>query len=960
MKWGPDNGICEPFDLPFPRYRFPDSGSPLTPPNREHQAPRLRTDPRRLKSLITLRVRLRTVLAGFLVSVLFSLALPFTAQAGWTYTTNNGEIAITGYTDPVGDGIIPNKINGLPVTSIADWAFCGASLTSVTMPDSLIRIGVGAFTGCLSLAAITVDPLNSAYSSVDGVLFNKNQTALVGYPGGKAGAYTIPDSVTTIGEGAFSGCSGLTIVVMGNSVTSIEDDAFESCTSLIGVTIGNSVTNIGAHAFASCASLTEVCFRGNAPSVSWDAFYADGNTTFYYLPGTTGWDATFDDHPTALWHLPHPTILSFGESFGIRTNQFGFITSWARNFSVRVEACTNLAHPLWSPLATLALTNGWAYFSDPDQASYKNRFYRLCAPPAPAQDFTYTTNNGTITITGYTGPGGDVTIPNTINGLPVTSIVNWGFWGTNLTSVTIPDSVSNIGDYVFNNCSSLTTITLGNSVTNIGAMAFKQCASLTAITVPALDSAYSSVDGVLFNKSQTTLVAYPGGKAGACVISDTVTNIGDSAFYDSTGLTSVAVPDGVTSIGDEAFEYCTGLTNVTIGSGVTNIGSSAFSSCYRLTAISVDPSNSIYSSLGGVLFNKSQTVLIQYPTGKAGAYTIPNTVTNIGDSAFYECPSLIGVTIPDSVISIGDEAFASCLFLTSITIPKNVTSVGAGAFASCYGLTAITADLLNSAYSTVDGVLFNKNQTVLVGCPGGKVGAYTIPNSVASIGKAAFEGCYSVTNVAIGNSVTSIADRAFFASSLTSVTLPDSLISIGDDAFGLCPSLTSVTISGNVTNIGNFAFLGCPGLTNVTVGHGVLTIGDCAFCLCDSLMAVQFQGNAPDLSTYAFDSQTGVTVYYLPGTAGWDATFDDCPTAPWYLPHPVILDFGQSFGIRTNQFGFILSWATNASVVVDACTNLAYPVWSSARTNTLSGGWSYFSDPDWTNYPSRLYRLHSL
>jgi len=189
----------------------------------------------------------------------------------------------------------------------------------------------------------------------------------------------------------------------------------------------------------------------------------------------------------------------------------------------------------------------------------------LTLPAVVQAQFNYTTNNGTITITGYSGPGGAVVIPSTINGLPVTRI----------------------GDF-----------------------AFYYCTSLGAITVDALNSVYSSEDGVLFNKSQTLLIQCPGGKAGSYTIPNSVTNIEDGAFFSCTSLASVTIPNSVTSIGNEAFHYCTSLS-----------------------AITVDALNSVYSSEDGVLFNKSQTLLIQCPEGKAGSYTIPNSVTSIGNDA---------------------------------------------------------------------------------------------------------------------------------------------------------------------------------------------------------------------------------------------------------------------------------------------------------------------------------------
>ena len=238
----------------------------------------------------------------------------------------------------------------------------------------------------------------------------------------------------------------------------------------------------------------------------------------------------------------------------------------------------------------------------------------LLLPLAAQAQFTFVTNNGAITITGYTGSGGAVVIPAATNGFPVTSIGFDAFDSATMTSVTIPDSVTSIGDYAFYGCTSLTSVTIPDSVTSIGGGAFENCTSLTNITVGAGNPAYSSANGVLFDKNQTTLIQYPDGLGGSYTIPNSVTSIGDSAFQVCAGLTSVTIPNSVTSIGVEAFSDCRSLTNITVGAG-----------------------NPAYSSADGVLFDKNQTTLIQYPGGLGGSYTIPNSVTSIGYKAFELC-----------------------------------------------------------------------------------------------------------------------------------------------------------------------------------------------------------------------------------------------------------------------------------------------------------------------------------
>ncbi len=447
----------------------------------------------------------------------------------------------------------------------------------------------------------------------------------------------------------------------------------------------------------------------------------------------------------------------------------------------------------------------------------------LALPAVVEAQFNYTADNGAITITGYTGPGGSVTIPSTIDGLPVTSIGDNAFFGCSLTGVTIP-----------------------NSVTNIGSNVFGCCDTLKAIAVDPANSSYSSVDGVLFDRNQTTLVAYPEGRAGGYVIPNSVTSIGDLAFDNCsslssvaipnsvmnigtyafrgcTSLTSVTIPNSVTSIGGSAFWHCTSLTSVRIGSGVTSIGYWAFGYCTSLTAITVDVLDSFYSSVAGVLFDKTRTTLIQCPGGKGGSYTVPDSVTSIGDGAFSGCSSLTNVTIPDSVISIGRGAFYGASLITA-TIPDSVTSMGDGAF-------------LESGLTTV-----------------------TIGKGVTTIGDDTFEAC----------------------TGLTVVTIPNSVTSIGDHAFENCTSLTNVTIPDSVTNIGDNVFEECMSLTNVTIGSSVTSIGASAFAFCyDSLTSVYFRGNAPSADSSVFAGDRDATVYYLARTTGWGPTFAGLPTALW-------------------------------------------------------------------------------
>lgn len=521
---------------------------------------------------------------------------------------------------------------------------------------------------------------------------------------------------------------------------------------------------------------------------------------------------------------------------------------------------------------------------------------RFTIAPMPGQ-FTYTTNNGAITITRYTGPGGSVTIPSTINGLPVTSVGNQAFYQcTSLTSVTIPNSVTNIGDWAFFYCTSLTNVALPGSITSIGSDAFDQCTSLTSLAIP------NSVTNIGFG-------AFAGcTRLTSMTIPNSITTIPDAMCESCYGLTSVMIPTSVTRIGASAFAGCYRLTGMTVSGSVTSIGIFAFSGCTSLSAITVDALNPAYSSVDGVLFNKSQTTLIQFPGGRSGTYTIPNSVTNIdnafrfcpyvtsltlpnsvtsiGDWTFQECMAMTNVTIPNSVTTIGSYAFERCTSLSSVAIPNSVTTIGANAFDDCTsltsvalpssitnlgssvfrfcaGLSAITVDASNPTYSSLDGVLFNKTRTSLIECPGAKAGSYTIPNSVTSI---------------------------------------------ADDAFDSCARLTSVTIPNRVARVGDYTFYYCTGLTSV-----------------------YFKGNAPSLGGFVFDGDNNATVYYLPGTTGWGATFGGRPTALWVqvptiqtAPRTQTAEAGSDVGFwvqASSPLPLFYFWYYNATSLLGYGTN---------------------------------------
>ena len=331
-----------------------------------------------------------------------------------------------------------------------------------------------------------------------------------------------------------------------------------------------------------------------------------------------------------------------------------------------------------------------------------------------------------------------------------------------LVGITIPNSVTSIGNSAFDFCENLISVTIPDSVTSIGKSAFFRCRKLTSVTIP-----------------------------------NNVISIGGGAFSGCTNLTSITITNSVKSIGEYAFNNCTSLTSIIIPDSVTSIGGRAFSYCKSLTAINVAAGNNSYISDNGILFEKGKTfVLHTYPAGKTdtsftipksvtsiggGAFsgctsltsvTIPNSITSIGQWTFSGCTSLTSVTIPNSVTSIGQWTFSGCTSLASVTIPNSVTNIGGGAFSNCEKLTAINVATGNNAYISDNGILFGKGKTfVLHTYPAGKTDtSFTIPKSVTIIGEWAFAGS-GITNITIPNSVTNIGHYAFYnCTSLISVT----------------------------------------------------------------------------------------------------------------------------------------------------------------------------------------------
>ena len=592
---------------------------------------------------------------------------------------------------------IKNIIIPSSVSTIGESAFSGCtSLSSVFIGSGVKELDKRGFYGCDSLAEITVDEKNANYSSLDGVLFNKDKTNVIICPNGKKGTYSLPNKVTKISSYAFCNCSGLTSVTIPNSVTSIENYAFDDCTGLTNIAIPNSVTSIGYSAFSGCTGLTSVTIPNSVTSIGNYAFFqCSGLTNVSISNKVTSLSYTFKDC-TKLTSITIPESVT-SISNGLDGPMF--------------DGCTNLKKIEVSP-------NNENYSSYNGVLLDKDGYNLIRCPE---------------------GKSGNFVVPDSVG-----CIESYAFYNcTNLTNIQISKNVNEIEGYAFVNCKSLQKFVLTDNAYTIGYYGgwyeesmFRGCENLKEIEVGSGNDNYSSVDGVLYDKEVEKLIYCPAKKSG-----------------------EYTVPKSIKSVTDYAFEDCNSLESIVLPESMPEFSLFDLECCPSLKSIKVTGNNACYSAEDGVLFNKDKTEIYVFPRSKEGNYTIPNSVTEISSHQFSQCTGLTGITIPNTVTEIGYSAFNGNLKSIKVSegnkyfcsydgvlfnkdkteilfcvgnkkefvIPNGVKSIS-GAFNDCSNLTSVT--IPNSVTSIYNG--FNN-------CP--NLTSITIPQSVISIYDSSFFNC---------------------------------------------------------------------------------------------------------------------------------------------------------------------------------------------------------------------------
>ena len=791
------------------------------------------------------------------------------------------------------------------VTTIGDNSFKDCTeLETVTIGKGCTSVTASAFTEDFNLVKFNVSEDNENYTSVDGVLYNKEKTAVVCYPKSLSGEYVIPDTVTSIEKAAFENCNKLTKITIGSGVETVNPYAFNQCNLLATVVFKDSNTankKICERAFYYCGSLTEVDFGNAVTSIGDYAFtvcskiksleFPDSLTSigqFAFSPYTDGTGGTYKESnlESVKFGTGLKTIGNYAFYDDRKISKLEFTDKLTSIGSYAFYNCGNLQSIAIPDNVTKIDNNTFENCSSLKSVSIGKSCTTISATAfnnatalekitVSADNEKYSSVDGALLNKEKTSiilypksKSGEFVIPDT-----VTSIADRAFSSCpNLTKITIGANVESvgayafsdcsalsdvvfkdstiekkvIGDYAFYNCQALSNVDFGNAVTSIGSCAFMIDKSLENVEFPdSLESigryAFSCYD-------YGTTGSYFASNLKSVKFGGGLKTIADYAFYENRALNTVKFTgDALTSIGDQSF-YNTAITELDLSGTDASIGMSAFDNCNSFETVKL----SGVKTIGQYAF---------YNCRKLTSVELSENLTTIESGAFQSCVALKNIDIPNKVTKLNGITFGNCISLKNVSIGSGCTSISSSAFLDSNAIEKITVAEDNKNYTVVDGVLYNKDMTTLVLYPKNRSGEFTVLDTVTTIAVYAFDNSPNLTKVTIGKNVKTIGTSAFGeCKSLKTVIFKDSDTvqkTIGDYAFNNCPVLTTVDFGNAVKSIGNSAFFSCQSLNKLDFSkNSVKTIGEYAFTVCKSLESIEFPDSLESIGYGAFSAYT--------------------------------------------------------------------------------------------------------